>query len=75
MINAIKNVKNIANSFNQQVLKIIEMNAANPRDLGINSIGVFQCFGKREGRSSSGVLARPSGQPLPAEALPPPPFI
>jgi len=38
MINAIKNVKNIANSFIQQVSKIIEMNAANPQDLRINSI-------------------------------------
>lgn len=74
MINAIKNVQNIANSFNQQVLKIIEMNVANPQDLGINSTEVFWCFGKEEGRSSSGVLAKPLGQPLPLEMLPPPPF-
>lgn len=58
MINAIKNVKNAANSFNQQVLKIIEMNAANPQDLRINSIRLSFCFGKKKGRSSSGASGK-----------------
>ena len=54
MINAIKNVKNIANSFNQQVLKIIEMNAANPQDLRIISIRLSYCFGKKREKQLRG---------------------
>lgn len=67
MINAINNVKNTANSFNQQVLKIIEMGAANPQDLRINLIRLSYCFGKKKGRSSSGSSSKTR---LPEEVAP-----
>lgn len=67
MINAINNVKNTANSFNQQVLKIIEMNAANPQDLRINLIRLSYYFGKKKGRSGSGASGKTR---LPEEVAP-----